>query len=179
MAPFPLRAAVRVSSFCASLALLAAPLAASDYFVSPAGSGSNNGTISAPWDLQTALSQPSAVKPGDTIWLRGGTYPGTYSSQLTGTSANPILVRQYPGERAVIDGGNSNGNGILVISGSYTWYWGFEVMSSDSNRVSTQTGSWPTDIGRGEAIQILQTTGSGVGVKFINLIVHDARQGFS
>ena len=37
------------------------------------------GTMNDPWDLQTALGQgawggSSLVKPGDTIWLRGGTY---------------------------------------------------------------------------------------------------------
>jgi hypothetical protein len=163
----------------AGLCLLSTAAGAAEFYVSPGGLGSNTGTASSPWDLATALSQPAAVKPGDTIWLRGGTYRGTFTSRLTGTSSNPIVVRQYPGERATIDGGDSGGNGILVISGAYTWYWGFEVMSSDLNRVSTQISSWPTDIARGEAIQIEQTTGSGVGTKFINLIVHDARQGFS
>jgi hypothetical protein len=57
-----------------------------------------------PWDLQTALLQPSAVHAGDTIWLRGGRYVGTFRSSLTGTSAAPIKVRQYPGERATLDG---------------------------------------------------------------------------
>src|SRR5438477_4810795 len=163
-----------------ALALLCAgSLGAAEFYVSPGGSGSNAGTASSPWDLTTALSSSGRVKPGDTIWLRGGTYRGTFTSRLTGTSANPIPVRQYPGGRATIDGGDSGGNGILLVSGSYTWYWGFEVMSSDLDRVSTQISSWPTDIARGEAIQIDQTTGSGVGTKFINLSVHDTRQGFS
>ena len=177
--PRPPVRAFRLAPTVLGLFALAAAVGASEFYVSPGGSGSNSGMAASPWDLATALSQPSAVKPGDTIWLRGGTYRGTFTSYLTGTAANPILVRQYPGERATIDGGDSGGNGILLISGSYTWYWGFEVMSSDLNRVSTQVSSWPTDIARGEAIQINQVTGSGVGTKFINLIVHDTRQGFS
>ena len=111
-------------SISALALLLAGSLGAAEFFVSPGGSGSNSGAAASPWDLATALSHPAVVKPGDTIWLRGGTYRGTFTSRLTGTSANPILVRQYPGERATIDGGDSGGNGILVISGSYTWYWG-------------------------------------------------------
>ncbi|MEK7061424.1 MAG: hypothetical protein AAB954_02070, partial [Patescibacteria group bacterium] len=44
------------------------------YYVSPTGSASGNGSLENPWDLQTALNHPAVVHPGDTIWLRGGTY---------------------------------------------------------------------------------------------------------
>ena len=159
-------------ALAASLLVLAAAAArAADYYAAPGGSPSANGSISSPWDLQTALNQ-TVARPGDTIWLRGGVYHGTYSSYLNGTSAAPIVVRQYPGERATIDGGNSGWTSILMVSGSYTWYWGFEVMSSDPNRVSQQTGSNPTDIGRGN-IATEQTSRTGPGLKFINLIIHD------
>ncbi len=163
-----------VSFFSATCSLLAA-----EFYVAPSGTPGGSGSWSNPWDLQTALNQPATVHPGDTIWLRGGTYTGTHTSHLSGTSSSPIVVRQYAGERAILDGGNSAGMPILVIGGSYTWYWGFEVMSSDPNRVSAQATSWPSDIARGEGVVISQTTGSGVGTKFINLIVHDTRQGFS
>ena len=117
------------------------------------------------------------MHPGDTIWLRGGTYKGTFTSVLTGTPDEPIIVRQYPGERAILDGGDSDGRAILTIDGSYTWFWGFEVTSSDPVRRSSQTGSFPTDIGRGDGI----STGSSdsLGIKLINLTIHDARQGIS
>jgi hypothetical protein len=75
-----------------------------DFYVSPDGRPNGTGKRNAPWDLQTALSHPRRVRPGDTIWLLGGTYRGTFTSQLTGTAEEPIVVRQYPGERAVIDG---------------------------------------------------------------------------
>ena len=42
--------------------------------------------------------------PGSTIYLRGGTYAGKFSSALTGTVSSPITVRSYPGELARIDG---------------------------------------------------------------------------
>ena len=82
---------------------------AAEFYVATNASSSGTGTIGNPWTLQTALNQPSAVHPGDTIWLRGGTYAGHFTSHLTGTSSNPIKVRQYPGERARIDG-NQPGN---------------------------------------------------------------------
>lgn len=169
----PVRSAALYRYFLISVTilLLAAVARATDFYAAPGGSASGNGSATSPWDLQTALNQ-TVARPGDTIWLRGGVYHGTFSSYLNGTASAPILVRQYPGERATIDGGNSGWTSILMVSGSYTWYWGFEVMSSDPNRVSAQTGSNPTDIGRGN-LATEQTSRTGAGLKFINLILHD------
>ena len=55
-----------------------------NWYVSPNGSPSGTGSISSPWDIVTALAQPAAVRPGDTIWVRAGKYGGgQYNSQLT------------------------------------------------------------------------------------------------
>ena len=163
-----------------ALAFVSATTFATDFYVAPNASGSGNGSLANPWKLQTALNQPSAVQPGDTIWLRGGTYPGLYTSYLQGSPSNPIVVRQYPGERATIDGGSSGQNtAALAVTGHDTWFWGFEITSSDTDRVSTQTTSWPTDISRPDAVAILQVSTTGSGLKFINLVIHDARQGVS
>src|SRR5450759_4222902 len=97
------------------------------FFVSPDGKSSGDGSMERPWDLATALAGPGAVQPGDTIWLRGGTYRGGFRSSLSGRKGAPIIVRQYPGERAVIDGKGFSGKGFsgfaLDIAGSWTWYW--------------------------------------------------------
>ena len=77
---------------------------ASQYYAAPTGTSSGDGSITKPWDLQTALSQPAAVKPGDTIWLRGGTYTGKFVSRLSGTTQNPIKVMAYSNEWPVLDG---------------------------------------------------------------------------
>src|SRR5258708_4043629 len=54
-----------------------ATLAVAGWFASPTGTSGGDGSRQ-PWDLQTALNGASgAVHPGDTIWLRGGTYAGT------------------------------------------------------------------------------------------------------
>lgn len=136
------------------------------FYVAPNGRAAATGTESSPWDLATALSQPSAVRPGDTIWLRGGTY-GTgatqYVSTLTGSPTQPVILRNYPGERATIDGG-------FVVSGSDAWYWGFEVMSSLTDR----TGSHDSPASGA----ITGFTVNGPRTKFINLVVHDTMQGF-
>ena len=105
---------------------------AAEFFVSPGGSPFGDGSLAAPWDLPTALAHPSTVHPGDTIWLRGGTYTGTFHSTLTGASGQPIIVRQFPGERATLDYASTAPTEVQVlkIDGAWTWYWGMEVMSS-------------------------------------------------
>jgi hypothetical protein len=74
------------------------------FYVATNGSPSGNGSITQPWDLQTALNQPSSVPPGAAIYLRGGIYTGKFVSNLTGTVSSPITVRPYPGESVKIDG---------------------------------------------------------------------------
>jgi Right handed beta helix region len=127
-----------------------------EFFVSPTGSPSGDGSFDNPWDLATALSGPAAVTPGSTIWLRGGTYAdgpylGGYQSNLTGTPAAPIVVRQYPGEHATV-------TKFLVVLGGYTWYWGFEVVHT------------LPQVGPG----LFGIYDRAPGGKLINVVVHDA-----
>lgn len=160
------------------LSLLPNSLQAGRFVVSPSGTQAGTGTVTKPWNLQMALNQPSAVRAGDTLMLRGGLYTGTFVSRLNGTSSNPIVVRAYPNEWPTIDGGSIN-NDILVVEGTYTWFCGFEIVSSDPRKISTQNSDWPTDVLQNTGVAIAQNPGCGTGCKFINLVVHDARQGFS
>ncbi len=125
------------------------------FYVSPSGSWQGDGSAENPWDLATALAQPMVVQPLDTLWLRGGTYLGSFTSELFGAPGSPVVLRQYPGERAVIDGS-------LEVKGRDAWYWGFEVMNSNPDRMNPR----PTGINV-----------FGPDTKFINLIVHDAGNG--
>jgi hypothetical protein len=150
-----------------ALVATALPAAASDFYVSSSGSAGNTGSIGSPWDLQTALNQPAAVRPGDTIWLRGGTYRGGYRSNLAGAAGAPILVRAYPGERAVLDGNNAaakSAGRVLSVYGAHTWFWGFEVMSSETNPPVNSSGP-----NNPEGITIYDSH----HIKLINLVVHD------
>jgi hypothetical protein len=156
-----------------SFAIASAIPSGTNFYVSPTGSSKADGSINDPWDLATALNQPVAVKPGATIWLRGGVYHGSFTSKLVGAPNQPIVVRQYPGERATIDSGTSGALGALIGYGSDTWFWGFEIMSSNPNRVFWQPGSLnPPDRADG-------VFASGVRNKYINLVVHDTSQGFA
>lgn len=100
--------------------------------------------------------------------MLGGTYRGAFISRLTGSSTKPIVLRQWPGERATIDGG-------LDIQGAYGMYWGFEVFSSDPQRVSSQTGSAPTDLPR----LLFSLDVSAPFNKLVHLVVHDIKTIFA
>ncbi len=144
-----------VQPHTATLRLSADFVAGAEFYASPDGSPFGDGSFANPWDLATALSGPAAVTPGSTIWLRGGTYtnavdPRGFESALTGTPDAPIVVRQYPGERATV-------TNTLLASGPYTWFWGFEVSNP-----AAQVGAF-------HGVNV-----HGPGTKLINLIVHDA-----
>ena len=175
-----------------SVLLTALSYAGSSFHVTPTAAAGGNGSPSSPWQLQVALSQPSAVHPGDTIWVHGGTYTNPHDGQdqvawnstLNGNSSLPIVVRAAPGEFPVLDGGNSGQNDILRVSSNYTWYWGLEIMSSDPGRVdptaSADLGSYadPGYIKRGQGINTNQDN-TTIGNKFINCVVHDCFGGFA
>jgi hypothetical protein len=101
-------------------------------FASPTGTGS--GTQSSPASLSSVLNGTVRVNAGQTVWLRGGTYTGRFTSNLNGTSSARITIRSYPGETAVINSTNGQGGDVLVVGGSYTDVRDLEVMMSDTNR---------------------------------------------
>lgn len=146
----------------AGVSLSAQVAHATDYYISPSGKSTNSGTISAPWDIVSGLQKTSVVKPGDTIWLRGGTY-GTggklvYTVSVKGSSSAPVTIRQYKGEHAKV-------NAALRISGAYVWVWGFEVTNTSTTRNVTDINA---DRPRGILICTACT-----GVKVINMEIHD------
>jgi len=132
------------------------------FYVSPSGSPSGDGSREKPWDLATALAHPAAIKPGDTIWMLGGDYGNRkdrFESLLSGEPGRPIVLRQAPGVRATIQGG-------IVIRGRDAWYWGFEVTNDQYRDRTTENGTFGVEA-------------FGPRTKLINLVVHDTIQGFS
>jgi hypothetical protein len=153
-------------------------LSAAEYYVSPTGTDSGDGSISKPLSLGKALGHggvSSPARPGDTVWLRGGTYTGTYEVHVSGAPGKPIIFRQYPGERARLDSGSNPGYAINAM-GDYIWFWGFEVFSSNTVRRSAESGSFPNDIKRAPEIGAMASSwgeSHAKDVKFINMILHD------
>ena len=133
------------------------------YFAAPSGRYGNTGSAAQPLDLASALSARGPVRPGDVLWLRAGTYRGNFTSKLAGTAEAMIVVAEFPGERAILDGGAEPSKPVLRVDGAYTVYWGFEV-----------TNSAPALAGhvRGTGVDVF-----GAYTKFINLIVHHTGNG--
>lgn len=133
--------------------LKAIPVAVSPpgFIVAPGGSAEGDGSPENAWDLATALAHPAVVKPGDTIWLRAGTYPGVFRSVLRGTAEAPITVRAFGRERATVDGG-------IEAHGAWTTFRGFEITNTSPDRGPER----PAGLGL-----------FGRGHKAVNLVVHD------
>jgi hypothetical protein len=105
------------------------------HFAAVDGSGTAC-TLAHPCSLDTALCSKGAVtpcggngvpKPGDTVYLRGGTYPAITSTaggsgiDLHGTAAAPITIRNYDdgtpnGEQVIIDGSQNPNNGASTFN---------------------------------------------------------------
>jgi len=147
------------SSSISQPASLPGSISTNEFYAAPNGSPSGDGSLENPWDLQTAFSHPASVQPGDTVWLRGGTYYGRQVSTLSGTEQSPIVVRSYPGEWATIDTQKQLGedDGFIIL-GDYVYYWDFEITNSQTE---TRGGT------------NLELKG-GAFNKLINLIIHDA-----
>src|SRR5438552_2085039 len=82
----------------ACLGTFAVSASAATYYVATNGIDTNPGTISQPF--ATLQKAANLANPGDTIYMRGGTY--TLAAQITisrnGSSGNYINVVNYPGE---------------------------------------------------------------------------------
>ncbi len=169
---------MRVMTACLVALVLVGTAQGEEFYVSLEGSARGDGSAAAPWDLQTALRHPAAVKAGDTLWLQGGTYRGRYECALAGTPDQPITVRAAAGARVKIDcvdvGGETQVPNFEVLGAAHDLvFQGFEITSSDPKRATKIQGPWPEDIRRGGV------NCRGTRIKFINLIVHDTSQGFS
>ena len=106
-----------------------------------------------------AMAHPSAVRPGDTIWVLGGSYRGAFTSELRGASGAPIIVRAYPGQRPILEcDAYPASTYVLEVHGGYTWFWGLELISTRQQRGGERAGG----------INVL-----GPNIKFINNIIHD------
>lgn len=152
---------------------------AADLHVSADGKPDGDGTEQKPLDLITALSLADRVKPGDTVWLAGGTYRhptregdgGWYNVIFQGSADKPIHVRAKPGDRVTIDGG------IRVIDPSkFVWIRDLEITVTDRRKEVKEKGSWPSDLGRlAGGLEVR----AGDGGKYINLVIHNCAGGIS
>jgi uncharacterized repeat protein (TIGR02059 family) len=118
-------------------------LSGTTYYVSPAGSDSNSGTINSPWfTLNKAWSNVTA---GDILYVRGGTYFYTSQQLLTnksGTSSKYITISAYSNEKPVFDFSRTTDKGMMsglrLESLSYVYFKGIRI-------TNLKQPTYPTD----------------------------------
>ena len=132
------------------------------------GGPSGNGSLAAPWDLQTALSQkPQTVNGGDIIWLHEGVYEGAFLSTLQSTLADKfIIVSAYKNDKVVLNGNvKSSRNNVLQVKGSQVIFKNFEITCLGEFSRNEKDVGFKRINGLDHA--------SGQDCKFINVIIHN------
>ena len=177
--------------------LFACAAEAATRFVTTGGSGIAC-TIGSPCSLATAVTGASGtIQPGDIVSVAAGTYSTSgLTVTVAGTAAQPIkfVADTASGQCPKSNSTNcpvelvntGNGNSVLVYqTGSYVWWMGFEMDCSTaialSGRNTNSSGSSPsaTEINYGYAVYTNNSgvSGQGQGIKFINNVIHDCKQG--
>lgn len=123
----------------ASATLLRSGPELATYYVATNGNDANPGSLTLPF--ATLGKAAGLANPGNLIYLRGGTYPWTAKVQLTrsGTVAQPIRVRAYPGETPVLDFSGqtfSSSNRGIEIPGACWQLFGLEIVGAGDNGIN-------------------------------------------
>src|SRR6266446_3137062 len=171
-----MRSAFWLMIFCFSGA--SALQGAKYYYVAPSASALGNGSIVNPWPLQVALTN-AVITPGDTIWLRGGTYSPPYTNaasmrapqwsvNLAGATNNLITFRSYAGEWAKIDRQWRFGGSTFLCFRDLEFYDSYK--GRNPTNTSYPNGPWAHFDGN-------QAYSSGC--QWINCIVHDVNNCWS
>ena len=105
------------------------------YFISPNGSDQNSGSLEKPF--ATITKAQSKVKPGDTVYIRGGTYKidnshvnrqykiwkYVFEINKSGKAEKPITYSAYKGEKPVFDFSNLDPEGKRITAFYVTASW--------------------------------------------------------
>ncbi|SFK82180.1 S-layer homology domain-containing protein [Paenibacillus sp. 1_12] len=137
-------------------------------YVSPTGTTTATGTINDPMDLATAIRY---VLPGETIFMRGGTYTPSATinigKEYSGVKDKIKTLTAYNGEKVLIDGQGKLSN-VLQLNGDYWRINGIQItkatsggmrVSGDNNIVEQMLFNFNGDTG-------LQISGSGTDPDF-------------
>ena len=107
-------------------------------YVAVNGSDSNDGSKQRPY--KTIQKAANLAKPGDTVYIRGGTYKGRIYIHNSGSKGKYITIRNYPGETPVItrDDNDFNYQTILLSGSSYIKIIGLHIVKTRSTGVRVQ-----------------------------------------
>lgn len=106
------------------------------WFVAPAGSDDNPGSLDAPF--RTLACAVTNLNAGDTLFLRAGTYRETLQPPQSGVPGSPITVTAYNGETATLSGCDAlagpwapASNGIYAANAAWTLGPGYNQLFAD------------------------------------------------
>jgi pectate disaccharide-lyase len=122
---------------------LTTPPTDGDWFVSPTGNDANPGTMVAPF--ATLPKAISVMQPGQTVYLRGGTYFPSSTMRITnsGTTGNRNQILAYPGEKPYLNFQNqpygANNRGLLFTTAAQYWnVKGLEIGYAGDNGIKVE-----------------------------------------
>ena len=93
-----------------------APVQARTIHVATTGNDDHAGSAEAP--LATIQKAVSLARAGDTVLVRGGVYKGHVILQFSGEADKPIVLKNAPGEKPVLDG---EGRGRIELKLEHGW----------------------------------------------------------
>jgi hypothetical protein len=67
---------------------------AANWYVQPSSAGAGGTNWNNAWSMAQLNANWSSVKPGDTVWLSGGTYTTALIPASSGTAGNPIYIKR-------------------------------------------------------------------------------------
>lgn len=127
------------------------------YYMSPTGNDANSGkSTSLPWkSIDRLHAAQSILKPGDTVYFRGGNYlindssrRDMYALTASGTSSARITYKNYNGERVfiVVDRRRIGTDfeiwrNPLKFSGDYTTFDGINFRLTEQSRLLAANGT--------------------------------------
>jgi hypothetical protein len=94
------------------------------YYVAPTGDDGQPGTIDRPF--RTIQAFADIALPGDTCYIRAGTYRETVTPARSGHASAPITYQAYPGETVTI-------SGVDPVSGAWTQHSGSIYRTTSMN----------------------------------------------
>ncbi|AJG91226.1 hypothetical protein BG03_5706 (plasmid) [Bacillus cereus] len=121
-----------------------------DYYVFPAGSDLNPGTLDQPF--ATIQKAANVAKEGSTVYIRGGVYNQKVRVTHSGASGAPITFQNYQDEKVILDGSTVKleDDGLFTIEDkNYIQVKGLEFRNLKSAKVNeTPIGIYITGTGR-------------------------------
>ena len=106
-----------------NMIVLSVSMAGAEYYVdinSLGGTADDNnpGTLKRPWKTLTRAVNKAygTPKAGDTVYVRGGVYPGKVRMTKSGNPGHPLRIKGFKNEKAIFDGDGKTGG--FVITGA-------------------------------------------------------------